>query len=51
MLSFLVSEWVIEWASVTIESEPSKNSADLEPMFPDLRNFPGEGFFFRAIYS
>ena len=28
-----------KWVSVTIESEPTKNSADLDPIFPDLRDF------------
>ena len=36
--------------SVTIESEPSTNSADLDLMFPDLLKFPGDGVFFRVFY-
>ena len=27
--------------SVTVESEPTTNSADFDPIFPDLRDFPG----------
>ena len=32
--------------SVTIESEPSTNSADFDPMFPDLGNFRVDRVFF-----
>ena len=46
----LVSEWVREWVSVTRESEPTTNSADFDPMFPDLRVYPGDGVFFRVFY-
>ena len=31
-----------------IESEPSTNSADFDPMFPDLGNFSGDGVFFKC---
>ena len=40
-----------EWVNVTVESEPSTNSADFDPMFPDLWNFPGDGVFFRVFYN
>ena len=36
--------------NVTIESEPTTNSADFDPIFPDLREFPGDGVFFRIFY-
>ena len=39
-----------EWVSVTIESEPSTSSADFDPMFPDLSNFPGYGVLFTVFY-
>jgi len=39
-----------EWMSVTIESEPSTNSADFDPMFPYLWNFPVDRVFFRVFY-
>jgi len=38
-----------EWVRVTIESEPSTNSADLDPMFPDLWNFPQRWSFLQSI--
>ena len=41
---------LIERGSVTLESEPSTKSADFDPMFPDLGNFPGDGVFFRVFY-
>ena len=39
-----------EWVSVTIESEPSTNSATFDPMFPDLWDFPRDRVFFRVFY-
>ena len=39
-----------EWVSVTKEAEPSTNSADFDPMFPDLWNFPGDGVCFKVFY-
>ena len=48
-----VSYYVVllsEWVSVTIDSEPSMNSLDLDPMFPDLWNFPGDKVFSRVFY-
>ena len=36
--------------SVTMESEPTTNFADFVPIFPDLRDFPGDGVFFRIFY-
>ena len=38
-----------EWVSVTIESEPSTNPADFDPMFPNLWTLPGDGAFFQSI--
>ena len=32
--------------SVTTESEPTTNSADFDPIFPDPRDFLGDGVFF-----
>ena len=49
LLSDWMSEWVSEWVGVTIESGPTTNSADFDPMFPDLRDFPRDGVFFRVI--
>lgn len=40
----------MEWVSVTIESEPTSNSADFDPMFPDFRDFPRDGVFVRVCY-
>ena len=37
--------------NVTIESKPTTNSADFDPIFPDLREFPGDGVFFRVFYK
>ena len=39
-----------EWVNVTIECEPSMNTADFDPIFPVLWNFPGEEVFFRVFY-
>ena len=39
------------WVSVAIESEPSTKSADFDPMFPGLWNFPGDGVFFKLFYK
>ena len=39
-----------KWVSVTIESEPTTNSADFDPIFPDLRDFPRDRLFFKVFY-
>jgi len=36
--------------SATIESEPTMNSADFDPTFPELRDFPGDRLLFRVFY-
>ena len=33
--------------SVTIELEPTTNFADFDPIFPDFRDFTGDGVFYR----
>ena len=33
-----------------MESEPTTNSADFDPVFPDLRDFSGDEVFFRVFY-
>ena len=43
------SEGDSEWVSVTIESDPLANSADFDPMFPDLWNFLRTESFFRVF--
>ena len=35
---------------LTIESEPTTNSTEFDPIFPDLRDFAGDGVFFRVFY-
>jgi len=35
--------------NVTIEPEPTTNSADFDPIFPDPRDFLGDGVFFTLI--
>ena len=39
-----------EWVSITTESEPTTNTADFDPIFPDLRDFPGDRLFFKVFY-
>jgi len=54
LISFFLSHELCcpsEWVSVTIESEPWTNSADFDPMFPDLWKFPRDRVFFRVFNS
>ena len=36
--------------SVTVESQPTMNSANFDPICTDLRDFPGDGVFFGVFY-
>lgn len=48
MLFSRVGVWMSEWVRVTTESEPTTNSADFDPIFPDFRDFPGDGVSFKV---
>lgn len=46
MLLCCLSEWVSECNN---RIQPTMNSADFDPIFPDLRDFPWDGVFFRVF--
>ena len=48
-VSYYYAVLLRERASVTIESEPTTNCTDFDPIFPDFRDVAG-GVFFRVFY-
>jgi len=36
--------------SVRIEFEPTMSSANFDPIFPDIRDFQGDGVFFGVLF-